>query len=122
MSEKEFKRDEGLEQTPAQETKGIDDRSPLPLYLILILCAVISISASAATLWWYHANIAPKVISFDLKKFTADLRIQNTDGALTEEQMLARFDEMGQWLDDLPPNHVVLLKELVLQNGEPAPY
>jgi len=90
-------------------------RSDGPGYLEVI---VISLVVIATALFGYHRLIAPKIMVLDLKAYLRTQKALLTAGEIGEEQWKAGLDRVEEVLNNEAANHVVVLKEVVLRNGE----
>jgi hypothetical protein len=86
-----------------------------PGYLEVI---VISLVVIAAALFGYHRLFAPKLMVLDLKGYLRTQKALLSAGEISEEQWKAGLDRVEETLNSQNANHVVVLKEVVLRNGE----
>ena len=66
----------------------------------------------------YHLKFAPKIVTMDLKGFIKQQKEMVTAGEINQEQLRDNLDAMEAALVSVPPNHTVLLKEVVLRNAQ----
>ena len=85
---------------------------------IAISCALVT---ALTTLWIYHCHFAPRIVTVDLQGYLHQQRTLVAEGKVPEEAWRNGLDALDQQLEALPANHVILLKEVVLRNGEELP-
>ena len=82
------------------------------LEVLLIVLAVTFIALFAYDRWF-----VPRVVAFDLKGYLRTQQALLASGEITEAQWQQRLDRLEQVFRAQPPNHTILLKEVVLKNG-----
>ena len=82
------------------------------LEVLLIVLAVTFIALFAYDRWF-----VPRVVTFDLKGYLRTQQALLTSGEITEAQWQQGLDRLEQVFREQPPNHTILLKEVVLKNG-----
>ncbi|MBM9615699.1 hypothetical protein JWJ90_15630 [Desulfobulbus rhabdoformis] len=88
-----------------------------PGYLEVIILALI---LSAATVIGYDRMFAQKIKILDLKGYLRTQKALLAAGELTEQQWTMKLDTVEQILNSEAtshPNHVIVLKDVVLRNG-----
>jgi hypothetical protein len=80
--------------------------------------AVIALAISVAVAFGYDRLYAQKIRVLDLKAYLRSQKALMTSGEITEEQLRAGLDKVEKTLDGEPANHVVVLKDVVLRNGD----
>lgn len=80
--------------------------------------AVIALAASAVVAFGYDHFYAQKIRVLDLKAYLRGQKALMTSGEISEEQFRAGLDKVEKTLDGEPLNHVVVLKDVVLHNGD----
>ncbi|BCO09269.1 hypothetical protein GF1_16450 [Desulfolithobacter dissulfuricans] len=81
---------------------------------ISLLTAVVTATVTVAV---YDTRYAQKVVAMDLKGYVKTQRDRLLAGEIDDEGLRASFDAMEQALLNVPPNHTVILKEVVLRNA-----
>ena len=89
-------------------------QSVRPGYLEVLLIALV---VAGITLFAYDRWFAPRVVAFDLKGYLRTQRALLASGEITDAQWRQRLDRLEQVFREQPPNHTILLKEVVLKNG-----
>ena len=82
------------------------------LEVLLIVLAVTFIALFAYDRWF-----VPRVVAFDLKGYLRTQQALLANGEITEAQWQQGLDRLEQVFRAQPPNHTILLKEVVLKNG-----
>ena len=85
-----------------------------PGYLEVLLIALV---VAGITLFAYDRWFAPRVVAFDLKGYLRTQKALLANGEITEAQWQQGLDRLEQVFRAQPPNHTILLKEVVLKNG-----
>ena len=85
-----------------------------PGYLEVLLIALV---VAGITLFAYDRWFAPRVVAFDLKGYLRTQQALLASGEITEAQWQQGLDRLEQVFRAQPPNHTILLKEVVLKNG-----
>jgi hypothetical protein len=88
-----------------------------PTYLETIIIAV---AITVATLIGYDRYMALKISTVDLKGYLRTQKALLVAGEISETEWQTRLDTIEQFLDKTAdnPHHVILLKDVVLRNGE----
>jgi len=83
----------------------------------------ISLIAVALAVAGYDRLYAQKIRVLDLKGYLRTQKALLVAGEITEDQWKANLDRLEQVLnrEAAGPNHVILLKEVVLKNGDEIP-
>ena len=89
-------------------------QSARPGYLEVLL---IALAVAGITLFAYDRWFVPRVVVFDLKGYLRTQQALLASGEITEAQWQQRLDRLEQVFRAQPPNHTILLKEVVLKNG-----
>ena len=91
-----------------------EKQSGRPGYLevLLIVLAVTFIALFAYDRWF-----VPRVVAFDLKGYLRAQQALLASDEITEAQWQQGLDRLEQVFREQPPNHTILLKEVVLKNG-----
>ena len=88
--------------------------STTPGYLEVVL---ITLVVAGVSLFTYDRWFVPKVVAFDLKGYLRTQQALLASGEITEAQWQQGLDRLEQVFRAQPPNHTILLKEVVLKNG-----
>ena len=89
-------------------------QSVRPGYLEVLL---IALAVTCITLFAYDRWFAPRVVAFELKGYLRTQKALLANGEITEAQWQQGLDRLEQVFRAQPPNHTILLKEVVLKNG-----
>lgn len=103
------------EQNTIQPEKNV---STGPGYLEVIVIALIM---AAVAVIGYDRLVAQKISVLDLKGYLRTQKALLTTGEITRQQWKAGLDSVEQALNReaaANPNHVIVLKEVVLRNGK----
>ena len=85
-----------------------------PGYLEVLLIALV---VAGITLYAYDRWFVPRVVTFDLKGYLRTQQALLASGEITEAQWQQGLERLEQVFREQPPNHTILLKEVVLKNG-----
>ena len=89
-------------------------QSVRPGYLEVVLIAMV---VAGVSLFAYDRWFVPRVVAFDLKGYLRTQQALLASGEITEAQWQQGLDRLEQVFREQPPNHTILLKEVVLKNG-----
>ena len=89
-------------------------QSVRPGYLEVLLIALV---VAGVSLFAYDRWFVPRVVAFDLKGYLRTQQALLANGEITEAQWQQGLDRLEQVFRAQPPNHTILLKEVVLKNG-----
>ena len=89
-------------------------QSVRPGYLEVLLIALV---VAGITLFAYDRWFVDRVGTFDLKGYLRTQQALLASGEITEAQWQQGLDRLEQVFRAQPPNHTILLKEVVLKNG-----
>ena len=96
-------------------TPLIPEKQPFrPGYLEMLLIALV---VAGVSLFAYDRWFVPRVVAFDLKGYLRTQQALLANGEITEAQWQQGLDRLEQVFREQPPNHTILLKEVVLKNG-----
>ena len=96
-------------------TPLVPEKQPVrPGYLEVLLIALV---IAGITLFAYDRWFVPRVVVFDLKGYLRTQQALLASGEITEAQWQQGLDRLEQVFRVQPPNHTILLKEVVLKNG-----
>ena len=88
--------------------------STTPGYLEVLLIALV---VAGIALFAYDRWFVPRMVAFDLKSYLRTQQALLASGEITEAQWQQGLDRLEQVFRAQPPNHTILLKEVVLKNG-----
>ena len=97
--------------------KQLADSCPGYWAVAVIALATAVITAVMVT-FIYHSRFAQQIKVVDLKGYMMNQKVLLSTGEIDEAQWLNNLNAFEDWLQKEPANHVVLLKEVVLRNGE----
>ena len=89
-------------------------QSVRPGYLEVLLIALV---VAGIVLFAYDRWFVDRVVAFDLKGYLRTQQALLASGEITEAQWQQGLDRLEQVFREQPPNHTILLKEVVLKNG-----
>jgi hypothetical protein len=78
---------------------------------------LITLVVAGFTLFAYDRWFVPQVVAIDLKGYLRTQQALLASGEITETQWQQGLDRLEQVFRAQPPNHTILLKEVVLKNG-----
>ena len=81
----------------------------------LLVATVLSLSLTLTGLYLYDLKFAQKLMVFDMSAFLNEQRTLLVAGKTEESDR--RFNELETYLNNLPANHVVLLKSVAVRNA-----
>ena len=85
---------------------------------IAILCVLVSVASSIATIAAYDSWYAQKLVSIDIKGYISEQRDKYVAGKLTDDELKRSFDRLEQVVTAIPKNKAVLMGDLVVRNVE----
>ncbi|MFZ5759839.1 MAG: hypothetical protein ACOY32_09460 [Thermodesulfobacteriota bacterium] len=86
------------------------------------IALVVSLVTTIGVVTFYDRRYAQKIVTMDLQGYIRDQRDKAVSGAISDAELRKNIDAMEAALLAAPPNHIVLLKEVVLRNaGEIKP-
>ncbi|PKN59618.1 MAG: hypothetical protein CVU53_07295 [Deltaproteobacteria bacterium HGW-Deltaproteobacteria-11] len=111
------------------ETKPAETPAPVPAlaatptrtpgwFGIAILCVLVSVASSVATIVAYDSWYAQKLVAVDIKGYISDQRDKYIAGKLTDDELKRSFDKLEQVVTAIPKNKAVLMGDLVVRNVE----
>lgn len=100
---------------PPQSQEPASFPSRLGTGRTLLLATVMSLALTAAGLYLYDLKFAQKLLVFDMSAFLNEQRALLVAGKTEESER--RFNELEARLNNLPVNHVVLLKSVAVRNA-----
>ena len=87
-------------------------------WAVTVIALVTAVITSAAATFIYHNRFAQQIKVVDMKGYIMNQKVLLSTGEIDEAQWLNNLNAFEDWLQKEPANHVVLLKEVVLRNGE----
>jgi hypothetical protein len=103
--------------TPAHAPAAAPTRTP-SWFGIAILCVLVSVASSVASLAAYDSWYAQKLVAVDIKGYISDQRDKYIAGKLTDDELKRSFDKLEQVVTAIPKNKAVLMGDLVVRNVE----
>ncbi len=85
---------------------------------VLMLCLMVSIGASLATVAGYDRWFAQKVVAVDIKEYIAQQRDNYLAGKLNGDELKRSFDRLESVITAIPKNRVVIMGDAVVRNAE----
>lgn len=87
----------------------------------IVATALIALAVSFVTAMgvvaFYDQRYAQKIVTMDLQGYIRAQRDKAVAGEISDEELRRNIDAMEAALLAQPPNHIVLLKEVVLRNA-----
>jgi hypothetical protein len=102
---------------PAAAPAATPSRTPT-WFGIAILCVLVSVASSIATIAVYDSWYAQKLVAVDIKGYISDQRDKYIAGKLTDDELKRSFDRLEQVVTAIPKNKAVLMGDLVVRNVE----
>lgn len=102
---------------PAAAPVAAPTRTP-SWFGIAILCVLVSVASSVASLAAYDSWYAQKLVAVDIKGYISDQRDKYIAGKLTDDELKRSFDRLEQVVTAIPKNKAVLMGDLVVRNVE----
>ncbi len=103
-----------LEQTTPPATKRTQ-RIGLPG---IAACLLISLAASAATLFSYDHWLAQKIVAVDMKGYITLQRYKYKDGKINDDDLRKAFDKLELEMNSIPKNRVAIMADTAIRNAE----
>ena len=85
---------------------------------VLMLCLMVSIGASLATVAGYDRWFAQKVVAVDIKGYIAQQRDNYLAGKLNDDELKRSFDRLESVITAIPKNRVIIMGDAVVRNAE----
>ena len=101
--------------TPVSAGHG---KIPKNLLAAMALCLLMSLAASAVTLFAYDRWYAQKIVAVDLKGYITLQRYKYRDGKINDEDLRKAFDRLEKEMDAIPKNRVVIMADTAVRNAE----
>lgn len=101
----------------SEQEKSNKQTSTGPGYLeVIIIALIVTVGAVAG----YDRMFAQKIKVIDLKGYIRTQKALLMAGEINEDQWKANLDKIEQAVNKAAadPNHIILLKEVVLENGD----
>jgi len=106
-------------ETPAKSTASAAAPAATPSWFgIAILCVLVSVASSVASLAAYDSWYAQKLVAVDIKGYISEQRDKYIAGKLTDDELKRSFDKLEQVVTAIPKNKAVLMGDLVVRNVE----
>ena len=105
------------EEKSTEKLKATEEKKPktTPGYLEIILITIFIVFGA---IWGYDHFLAQKVLTFDLKGYLRQQTALIKAGEMTDEQFKSNLDRVEALLNAEKSNHVILLKDVVVRNGD----
>lgn len=106
----------GEEKTGTAKTPGAKNQKATPGYLEIIVMTILIVGGA---IWGYDQFLAQKIFTFDLKGYLHEQTALIKAGEMTEEQFKSNLDRTEALLNAEADKsrHVILLKDVVMRNG-----
>lgn len=103
-------------QSGPKTTEALKKQKPGIVATALIALAVSFVTAMGVVAF-YDQRYAQKIVTMDLQGHIRAQRDKVVSGEISDEELRKNIDAMEATLLAQPPNHFVLLKEVVLRNA-----
>jgi len=84
----------------------------------IAICLLISLAASAATLFAYDRWYVQKIVAVDMKGYITLQRYKYKDGKINDEDLRKAFDKLELEMNVIPKNRVVIMADTAIRNAE----
>lgn len=84
----------------------------------IAICLLISLAASAATLFAYDRWFVQKIVAVDMKGYITLQRYKYKDGKINDEDLRKAFDKLELEMNAIPKNRVVIMADTAIRNAE----
>jgi len=84
----------------------------------IAICVLISLAASAATLFAYDRWYVQKIVAVDMKGYITLQRYKYKDGKINDEDLRKAFDKLELEMNAIPKNRVVIMADTAIRNAE----
>ena len=81
-------------------------------------CLLISLAASAATLFSYDHWLAQKIVAVDMKGYITLQRYKYKDGKINDDDLRKAFDKLELEMNSIPKNRVAIMADTAIRNAE----
>lgn len=85
---------------------------------VIAASLLISLAASAATLFAYDRWYVQKIVAVDMKGYITLQRYKYKDGKINDEDLRKSFDRLEQMMNSIPKNRVVIMADTAIRNAE----
>lgn len=85
---------------------------------VIAASLLISLAASAATLFAYDRWYAQKIVAVDMKGYITLQRFKYQDGKINDEDLRKSFDRLEQMMTTIPKNKVAIMGDTAIRNAE----
>ena len=82
------------------------------------VCLLMSLAASAATVFVYDHWYAQKIVAVDMKGYITLQRYKYKDGKINDEDLRRAFDKLELEITAIPKNKVVIMADTAIRNAE----
>lgn len=83
-----------------------------------LVALFVGLATATLAIGVYDRYFAQKIVAVDLKGYVQRQRDLLLAGKIDDEGIRRAFDRLETVLTEIPGNHVVILKEVVLRNGK----
>lgn len=83
----------------------------------IVVCLLISVVSSAATLFVYDHWLAQKIVAVDMKGYITLQRYKYKDGKINDEDLRKAFDKLELVMNTIPKNRVVIMADTAIRNA-----
>lgn len=84
----------------------------------IALCVLVSLTASAVTLFAYDRWFVQKIVAVDMKGYITLQRYKYKDGKINDEDLRKAFDKLELMMNTIPKNRVVIMGDTAIRNAE----
>ena len=103
-----------LERGGTPKTEGAQGR----WLRVVAASLLISLAASAATLFAYDRWYVQKIVAVDMKGYITLQRYKYQDGKINDEDLRKSFDRLEQMMTTIPKNKVAIMGDTAIRNAE----
>ena len=100
------------------KTAGIPKKQKHGIIATVLIAVGVSLVTAMGVVAFYDQRYAQKIVTMDLQGYIRSQRDKAVSGEISDEELRKNIDAMEATLLAQPPNHIVLLKEVVLRNAK----
>ena len=107
-----------MDNQSGQKTAEVRRKQKLSTVTTALIAMTVSFVTTMGVVAFYDQRYAQKIVTMDLQGYIRSQRDKAVSGEISDEELRKNIDAMEAALLAQPPNHIVLLKEVVLRNAK----
>ncbi|MEW6291033.1 MAG: hypothetical protein AB1545_14395 [Thermodesulfobacteriota bacterium] len=106
-----------MDNKSSPKTAEVPKKQKLGIVATALIALAVSFATAVGVVAFYDQRYAQKIVTLDLQGYIRAQRDKAVAGEISDEELRKNIDAMESVLLAQPPNHIVLLKEVVLRNA-----